>query len=371
MSNEEGRVFWFVLTHFVAFLVDLVVGTRPGNRDKDLQLLVLRHQVRLLQRQRPRPPRLTRGEKLTLAVLAAALARLTAGPRCQLDRYLLLFKPDTILTWHRALVRRTWTCRPTNRGGRPTIQAEVEALILRLARENPRWGHRRIQNELGKLGHAVSPSAVRAALRRHRVPPAPQRQRTTTWRAFINRHKDQLLACDFFTVETLLLKTIHVLFFIEVGTRRVRLTGCTARPTAAWVTQQARQRAWSLQEAGAPPRFLIHDRDAKFPPAFDTVFAAEGVAVVRTPYRAPTANAYAERWVRSAREECLDLLLIVNEAHLRHVLAGYVAHDNRARPHQGLAQQTPVPFAPRARASPVRRRDVLGGLIHEYDREAA
>jgi len=137
------------------------------------------------------------------------------------------------------------------------------------------------------------------------------------------------------------------------------------------VTQQARQLAWTVQEAGTSPRFLIHDRDAKFPPAFDAVFATEGVQCVRTPYRTPVANAYAERWVRSAREECLDRLLIVNEAHLRHVLAGYIAHDNRARPHQGLAQQTPIPFARCDPRGAVRRKDVLGGLIHEYEREAA
>ena len=166
-------MFWFVLAHLAAFLVDLVLGVRRRDRDKDLQILVLRHQVRLLQRQRPRPPRLTRGEKLTLAVLAAALARLTVGPRHQLDQYLLMFKPDTVLKWHRELVRRKWTYRRRNLGGRPTISAEADALILRLARENPRWGHRRIQGELGKLGHAVSATAVRAALRQHRVPPAP------------------------------------------------------------------------------------------------------------------------------------------------------------------------------------------------------
>ncbi len=375
MSKEEGRVFWFVLMHFVAFfvdvVVDVVVGTRPGNREKDLQILVLRHQVRLLQRQRPRPPRLTRGEQLTLAVLAAALARLTADPRRQLDQYLLLFKPDTILQWHRELVRRTWTYRRTKRGGRPTIPTEVEGLILRLARENPRWGHRRIQGELGKLGHPVSASAVRAALRRHRVPPASQRQRTTSWRDFIQSHKDQLLACDFFTVETVFLQTLYAVFFIEIGTRRVHLAGCTAHPTAAWVAQQARNLAWSLQEAGAPPRFLIRDRDAKFPPTFDAVFATEGVAIVRTPYRAPKANAYAERWVRSVRGECLDHLLIVNEGHLRHVLVGYVAHYNQARPHRGLGQQTPIPSTPSVACGPVRCRDMLGGLIHEYEREAA
>jgi len=153
-----------------------------------------------------------------------------------------LFKPDTILSWHRELVRRTWTYRRTKRGGRPTIPAGVDALILRLARENPRWGHRRIQGEPGTPGHALSAAAVRAALRRHRVPPAPQRRRATTWRDFIRRHGDVLLACDLFTVETLLLKTLQVAFFVEFGTRRVHLAGCTAHPTAAWVTQQARNR---------------------------------------------------------------------------------------------------------------------------------
>jgi transposase InsO family protein len=364
-------VFWFVLAHLVAFLVDLMIDGWRRDRDKNLQILVLRHQVRLLQRQRPRPIRLTRGEKLTLAVLAAALVRLTSGPRRQLDQYLLLFKPDTILKWHRELVRRKWTYRRTHRGGRPAIPAEVDALILRLARENPRWGHRRIQGELAKLGHAASASAVRAALRRHRVPPAPQRRGATTWRDFIQRHGDQVLACDFFTVETLWLKTLHILFFIEVGTRRVHLAGCTAHPTAAWVTQQARNLDWTLQDTGASPRFLIHDRDAKFPAAFDTVFAAEGMEVARTPYRAPTANAYAERWVRSVREECLDHLLIVSEAHLHHTLEAYVTHYNQARPHQGLGQQIPIPCARSAGCGPVRRREVLGGLIHEYDREAA
>ncbi len=137
------------------------------------------------------------------------------------------------------------------------------------------------------------------------------------------------------------------------------------------MTQQARQLAWTLQEAGAAPGFLIHDRDAKFPFAFDTVFASEGLEVVRTPYRAPTANAYAERWVRSVRAECLDRLLIINEAHLRRILTDYVAHYNRARPHQGIGQRAPIPFDERSWHGLVRRRDVLGGLIHEYDREAA
>jgi len=146
------------------------------------------------------------------------------------------------------------------------------------------------------------------------MPPVPQRRRTTTWRAFVRAHQEQLLACDFFTVETVFLQTVYALFFLEIGTRRVQLAGCTAHPTAAWVTQQARQLAWTLQEADASLRYLIHDRDAKFPATFDRVFTDEGLKVVRTPYRAPNANAYAERWIRSAREECLDHLVRLNVA---------------------------------------------------------
>ena len=362
---------WFVLTHLVAFLVDLVSVRRRPDRDKDLQILLLQHQVRLLQRQRP-PPRLTRWEKLTLAVLATKLARLTAGPRSRLEHAILLFKPETVLKWHRELVRREWTVRRHQPGGRPAIAAEVEQRLLRLARENPRWGYGRLQGELRKLGHPLGRSTVRAVLKRHGVPPAPTRERrASTWRAFLRRHQDQILACDFFTVETLFLKTVFVLFFIELGPRRVHLAGCTAHPTAAWGTQQARQLSWTLQDGEGSARSLLHDRDGKFAPGFDAVFRSEGVEVVRTPYRAPTANAVAERWVGSVRRECLDHLLLVNEAHLRRVLRAYVAYYNQARPHQGLEQRTPVPGADSSGEGPVRRRDVLGGLLSEYYRDAA
>ncbi len=285
---------------------------------------------------------------------------------------MLLVQPATVLKWHRELVRRKWTYRRRQAGGRPPIATDVEALLLRLAKENPRWGYGRLQGELAKLGHVVGRSTVRDVLTRRHIPPAPRRgQRPTTWRQFLTGHRDMLLACDFFTVETVFLKTLHVLFFLEVGTRRVHLAGCTAHPTTAWVTQQARQLNWTLQEDGRPVRYLIHDRDAKFPAAFDTVFAAEGVDVIRTPYRAPNANAHAERWIRSAREECLDHLLIAGEAHLRRVLTEYVAYYNEARPHQGLEQRCPVALPPPVRGGAVRRRDRLGGLLHDYYREAA
>jgi putative transposase len=288
-DRAGGRgVVWFVLMHLAGLIVDLIGGAHGEAEEKDLQIALLRHQVRLLQRRVPRPPRLSRWEKLTLAALTARLARLT--DRAQLAQFMLLVRPETVLKWHRELVRRKWTYRRQRARGRPPITAEVEALLLRLAAENPRWGYGRLQGELAKLGHALGRSTIRDVLKRRRVPPAPRRgQSGSTWRQFLAQHRDAVLACDFFTVGTLFLKTVCVLYFIEVGTRRIHLAGCTAHPTAAWVTQQARQLAWAVQDAGATPRFLIHDRDAKFPPAFDTVFAAEGMEVVRTPYRALSA----------------------------------------------------------------------------------
>src|ERR671933_1381262 len=255
---------WFVLVHLVGFLVDVLTVARRSADEKDLQILLLQHQLRLLQRERPQPSRLTRWEKLTLAVLTAKLARITTGPRTALDQVLLLFKPDTILKWHRELVRRKWTVRRQRVGGRPATPAEVEELVLRLARDNAGWGYSRIHGELTKLGYRLGRSTVRDILQRHRVSPAPERRRQgSTWRAFLRRHQDQIVACDFFTVETLFLKTIYILFFIEVGTRRVHMAGCTANPTAEWVTQQARHLSWQLQDGEITARYLIHDRDGK------------------------------------------------------------------------------------------------------------
>jgi putative transposase len=363
---------WWLLVHLLSFLVDLLTTSRRADRDKALEILLLQHQVRLLQRHRGQPVRLARWEKLTLAVLAAKLARRTRGGRARLSEALLIIKPDTVLRWHRDLVRRKWTRTRRRPAGRPPLAAEVEVLSLRLAQENPRWGYGRIHGEWAKLGHSAGRSTVRDVLKRHRVPPAPQRRAgSSTWRDFLRRHQGHLLACDLFTVDTLFLKAVHVLFFIELGTRRVHLAGCTTKPTAAWVTQQARQFSWTIQAGALPVRFLIRDRDGKFPPAFDAVFRSEGVRVMRTPYRAPNANAYAERWIRSARTECLDHLLILNEAHLWRVLSTYVAHYNQAGPHQGLDQRTPVGPARRPQHGPVRRRAVLGGLLHDYYREAA
>jgi hypothetical protein len=181
----------------------------------------------------------------------------------------------------------------------------------------------------------------------------------------------QMLACDFFRIETVFLKTVYVLFFLEVSMRQVYFAGCTSQPDSAWITQQARQLVWTLQETNSPKHFLIHDRDTKFTASFETVFATEGIETVLTPYRAPNANTFAERWVRFVRNECLDRLLIVNQAHLRRVLREYIDYYNSRRPHQGLDQQAPIPFPWGPATGPVTGRDVLGGILRDYYREAA
>jgi putative transposase len=242
------------------------------------------------------------------------------------------------------LVRGKWAAfgrRPRRRRGRPPLPSECQQLILRLAGENPGWGYRRIQGELRKLGQEVSATSIRGILRRHRVPPAPRRT-GLSWQRFLRAQAGAVLACDFFTVDTVWLKQLYALFFIEPASRRVFLAGCTARPTAAWVTQQARNLSWELGEAGLRPRLLIHDRDSKFVTGYDEVFWSEGVKVATTPYRAPRANAVCERWIGSVRREALDWLLITGERHLRHVLKEYVEHHNLARPHRSLGLRAPL-----------------------------
>lgn len=359
------------LARLLSALLTLWANSRGAARDKDVEILLLRYQLHMLQQRLDVKVRPSRREKLVLASVAATLKRLRRG-KGPWSESILLFTPATLLRWHRELVRRKWTYRRQCAGGRPRTAAEIEALIARLAHENPAWGYSRIHGELEKLGYAVGRSTVRDILQRRGVPPAPHRaRRGSTWRAFLQQHRQQLLACDFFTVETLGLRTLYVLFFIELRTRRVHLAGCTAHPTSAWVTQQARQVSWSIQDGTLPIRYLIHDRDTKFPARFDTVFASAGVEIVRTPVHAPNANAVAERWIRSARTEVLDHLLIINERHLRHVLTDYVAYYNERRPHQGLDQQCPIPSALAVGDGVVQRRDILGGLIHDYDRAAA
>jgi putative transposase len=367
-----GPVTFAVLAHLFATLLDFLHVLGRSDQEKDLEILLLRQQIRLLQRTRTRPPRLAWWEKVPLAMLVGKLVQRAKHGSAWLSQSLFLFTPETVLRWHRELVHRKWTFRHRPAAGRPRIAEELEVLIVRLARENPRWGYGKIEGELRKLGYQIGRSTIRDVLKRQHIPATPVRaQQSSTWRAFLRQHQQQLLACDFFTVETLPLQTLYVLFFIEIGTRRIHLAGSTRHPTAAWVTQQARQLVWKLQEQGRGMRFLVHDRDAKFPAAFDVVFASERIKAILTPYQAPNANAYAEGWVRSVREECLNHLLIINERHLDHVLREYSQYYNGARPHQGLRQQIPEAGNQHPGQGAVHRRDILGGLLHDYYRDAA
>jgi putative transposase len=332
---------------------------------KELEILVLRHELSVLRREGRRGRYRTRDRAL-LTALSRAL------PRARWSAFGV--RPETLLRWHRWLVKRRWTS-PTAGPGRPPLEADLVALIVRLGRENPRWGSRRILGELRKLGLQVSETSVRNVLRRNGIGPASRRS-GPSWRTFIRQRAQSMIACDFFTVETASLRRIYALFFIELGTRRVRLAGCTANPNGRWVAQQARNLVMDLSEEGKPLRFVVHDRDAKFTAVFDEVFRTEGVRVIRTPIRAPNANAHAERWVRTVREECLDWLLIFGRRQLeRGVLGTYVDHYNRQRPHRALGLTAPDPPGKLiSLTSPstarVSRTDRLGGLLHEYARAA-
>jgi putative transposase len=265
-------------------------------------------------------------------------------------------------------VRRKWTY-PQRKAGRPGTGRALRELVLRLARENPGWGYQRIAGELIKLDFRISPSTVRRLLASAGLEPAPRRG-TVSWPAFLRRQAASVLACDFFTVETVTLRRLYVLFFIELGSRRVHFAGCTTNPSGAWVLQQARNLSFTgLFER---IRFLIHDRDSKFTASFDEVFRSEGIRVIHTPVQAPQANAYAERFVRTVRTECLDWLLIIGRRHLEHILRIYTRHYNRERPHRGLALHPPQPLAPALpQEGDVQRCDRLRGLVHEYYRAAA
>jgi len=329
---------------------------RP-RRSKELEILVLRHELAMLRRQ-ARQPKLTRPDRALLAALSGSLPRTAwAG---------FPVKPETLLRWHRQLIARRWTYAH-RAPGRPPLQSSLRALILRLGRENPHWGYKRIVGELKGLGISVSATSVRKVLLAGGLQPAPDRSHSS-WRAFLRAQAGSMLACDFFTVETAFLQRIYVLFFISLATRRIEYIASTSNPDGRWATQQARNLVMQLGDEH-PFRFLVHDRDTKFSHAFDEIFRTEGVKVIRTPIQAPNANAHAERWVRTLRADCLDRILILGRRHLEHVLRVYRPHYNEHRPHRALDLLPPNGRDPKPlnAADCRRRRDLLGGLIHEYE----
>jgi transposase InsO family protein len=344
---------YLMLTRVLSWLALLA----RSDAAKDVEILMLRHEITVLRRTHDRPT-LT---WLDRAVLSA-LSRLLPTPL----RQLRLVSPRTLLRWHAQLVARRWTY-PRRRPGRPPTAPPIQALVLRMARENPRWGYRRIQGELVGLGHPVAASTVWKILEDAGLNPSPRRA-GPTWSQFLRAQAHAILAVDFAHVDTVFLRRFYVLVVIEHRTRHVHLAGITAHPTGAWVTQQARNLLMDLGDHAEQFRFLIRDRDSKFITAFDAVFAGANIGIIRSPVRAPRANAIAERWIGTLRRECLDHLLITGPRHLGLVLKEYVEHYNTHRPHRSLDQHPPAGRTPPPSGTTVRRlrRDRLGGLVHEY-----
>jgi putative transposase len=340
-------------------LFELVILLGRSERAKELEILMLRHELQVLRRQVGRP-RLRSADRVLLAALNQLLPRKWRS---------FLVQPATLLRWHRELVRRRWTYAG-QRPGRPPLASQMQQLILRLAAENPSWGYKRIQGELVALGMPLSASGVWNVLHRHGIEPAPRRA-SVSWRDFLRQQAAAILECDFFTVETLWLRRFYVLFFIELSRRRVYLAGVTATPDGAWVAQQARNLTMALTEQKQRHRILIRDRDSKFTAAFDEVFRSEGLRLIKTPIAAPRAKAHAERWVgqRPSRVPRSDPDLVA-----------YAPRDGAARVRRLLQRASATPIARPAIADTedgpgppldhewrVRRRDRLGGLLHEYE----
>ncbi len=349
------RLLYLIFIRLCSWLV--LLGRSPASNYAEL--LVLRHEVAVLRRTHPRP-RLDWADRAVLA----ALIRLLPG-RLRMHR---LVTPGTVLRWHRRLVTRKWTY--PNRTGRPPLSAEITVLIERLATENTGWGYRRIQGELLKLGHRVGASTIRRVLKVLKIPPAPKRHTDTTWR---HAQAATMLAVDFFHVDcAVTLQRLYCLFVIEVGSRYVHILGVTTNPDGPWTTQQIRNLLMDLGDHAADFRFLVRDRAGQFTDAFDAALASAGIEAVKIPPRSPRANAFAERFVLTARTEVTDRMLIFGQRHLRGVLAEYAAHYNGRRPHRGRQLHPPRPDHPVADLSDerIKRRPVLGGLISEYERAA-
>ena len=349
---------WLIRLAFERLALLLVSGD-----DRVAEILALRHQLRVAQRQINRP-RFTPADRAILGTLARRF------DRKRLAQVLFIVKPATVIGWHKRLVARRWTYHhKTARVGRPPTPAEIRQLVLRLDSDNPTWGYRRIHGEIRRLGHKIAASTVWSILRKAGREPTPNRT-GPSWSQFIASQTKVLVATDFFTVDTVMLRRYYVLFFIELDTRRIHLAGITTNPDGPWTTKAARK---MLVNWNHRTRFVIRDRGSQYTRTFDNVFAAIGADVIHTPPGAPRANAFAQRWVRTVRHELLDRTLIWNRHQLRRLLDNYVKHYNANRPHQGIEQRAPNDTEtadPVEIGRPVTRTSVCGGLINEYHHAA-
>ncbi|MER7792898.1 integrase [Streptomyces sp. NPDC097640] len=356
------RLAYLTVTNALAFLRLLPMS----DKGKDIEILVLRHQLLVLQRQVGKPT-FTDSDRAVLAGLVHHL------PKDRLRHLLLLVRPDTVLRWHRDMLRRRHaaTCVP-RRHGRPCTIRSIRALVLSLARENASWGYRRIHGELAALGIKVAASTVWEILREYGIPPAPGRQ-NTTWTEFLRGQAKALLACDLFGVRTLTGARLHVFAVIEHATRRIRILGATAHPTAEWIVQLGRNLLMDLEDADSKAKFIIRDRDSKFTAAFDALMTDADLKVVTTGIRMLRMNSLMERWIQTCRRELLDRTLVWNQRHLLHALREYESFSNEHRPHRAMEQAAPcrplpAPITQQAQLAHLKidRRDRLGGTLHEY-----
>jgi transposase InsO family protein len=346
----------------VRCLLDGLMVLARREVSKDAELLVLRHENAVLRRQISRV-RYQPGDRLWLAPLSRLIPRRRWGE-------VFAVTPATLLAWHRRLVARKWDYTSRRRPGRPSTAAAIRKLVIGMAIDNPAWGHRRVQGELVRLGHRIAASTVWQILHNAGIDPAP-RGPGPTWEQFLTAQARGILAADFVHVDTVFLRRLYVLIVIEHGTRRVHLAGITANPDGAWTTQAARNFLMDLGQRAASIKFLIRDRAGQFTGSFDAVFQADGIRILASPPQAPRANAICERMIGTLRRELFDRLLIVNERHLRRVLTDYLRHYNAARPHRALGQIAPAQAGTRPpdinlAEYRIRRRQVLGGLTHEY-----
>jgi len=342
--------------------------TGSVNEDLLRRIDYLLEENRVLRNQLDKRLHLTDPERRTLAEKAVALGTLMADT-------VTIVKPETILKWHRQLVAKKFDgSRFRKYPGRPPIKVDIEELIVRFAKENPAWGYDRIAGALHNLGHAISDQTVGNILSRNGVGLAPDRRKTTTWSDFIHRHKQVLWATDFFATEIWTqwgLTTYYVLFFIQVHSRRIVLGGIHQNPTGQWMQQIARNVTGCAGEL-TTARYLIHDRDAKYTQTFDEILTGAGTAIVKLPPQSPNLNAYAERFVKSIKTECLDQFVLFGENSLRHVIQEYLTHYHAERNHQGIENVIPFPDCRlEASAGPLVKAERLGGLLNFYHRQAA
>src|SRR5450755_2496527 len=344
----------------------VAAGLRLARRKKTrniAEILILRHQLAVLQRRQPGRPKLNWADRALLATLLGVI------PKARRQGLRLFVSPDTIVRWHRDIVRRRLGARSLRgRTGRPATRRSIRALVRRLARENPGWGYRRIHGELAGLGVKVAASTVWEILRASGIDPAPHRA-GPTWSQFLRSQAEAILACDFLTVDLLDGTQAYVLAVIDQATRRISILGLTLHPTGEWTTQQARNLIMDLGDQAGRVRFMIRDRGSNFTTAFDAVLAGAGVRTVLCSIRTPRMNAIAERWIGGCRRELPGRTLIWNQAHLRRILRQYQTHHNQHRPHRslhGAAPLKPLPEPVNPDQHRVRRHAHVGGLINEY-----